>query len=75
MTSSAFEKVSRPATKGEAVLLIDDTYRYNDWGDAERATHQRMIGIEPKPLNEMPIEELRMIVDRFEKSKMVIFRD
>lgn len=74
MSGSEFEKVSRPKTKGAAVLLIDETYRYNGWGDTERATHQRMLGLEPKPLNEMTIEELRVIVDRFELSKMVIFR-
>jgi hypothetical protein len=72
---SDYERSPRPTTKGEAVRLIEATYRYNDWNDDEQAAHQRMLNLEPKALHLMTNDELKIILDRFEKSRMLIFNN
>lgn len=69
------EHPPRPTVLSDARLLVDRIYGENAWGVIERASHQRMIGLNPKLLSEMSLDEVRIIVADLEKSKMVIFRD
>lgn len=71
---SSNELITRPQTKAAAITLIHETYRYNDWDSDSQARFESMLGLEPKPINERTVDELRVIVARFEASKMILFR-
>lgn len=69
------DRPRRPKTKGDAVRIVQEVYQFNDWDDGEQAKHQRSLGLEDKQLTERTNQELKIILDRFEQARMVIFRD
>lgn len=75
MDKLAFEKVPRPKTKGEAVRQVAEIYEQNDWGRVERMTHQTSLGLEPKLVTLFTVDELRVILDDFERARMILYSE
>lgn len=68
-----FERLSRPTTRGAAVLIVQDIYRQNDWDDDAQRRHQLSLKLDDKQLTERTNDEIKTILDDFEKARMVIF--
>jgi Mg2+ and Co2+ transporter CorA len=65
----------RPVMRQAAIATVEDVYRRNEWNDDEQRRYQRSFGLEEKTLHEMSNEEIRTILDDFEKARMVIFKE
>jgi hypothetical protein len=66
-------RIKRPTTRGEAIRLVEQIYRENDWDANEQKRHQRIVGLDDKPLGERENSEIQAILNRFEVSRMVLF--
>lgn len=65
--------VARPATRGEALRQIEATYVYNKWDESDKARNARLVGLEAKSLLDYTNDELKIILDDFERYGMIIF--
>lgn len=68
-------RIDRPTTLGEARRHIEETYADNGWDAAAQARFHKMIGLEPKDLQDYEIGDVRRILDRMERSRMILYRD
>ncbi len=68
------ERHTRPATKGEAVRLVQQIFDENGWGGRDIAYYLSTLNVPSKPfLTEHTLDELRTILDDFEKAKMILY--
>lgn len=65
----------RPTTLGEAKAVIVEAYRLNDWNEIEQQYYERSLGLEDVPLPDRSRDDVEVILNDLEKSRMVIFRD
>jgi hypothetical protein len=72
--SQLFDRVPRPKTRGAAVSIVLDVYRQNDWDEDAQRRHQLSLKLEAKQLTERTNDEIKTILDDFEKARMVIFK-
>ena len=63
----------RPKTKGEAKSLIERTFRFNRWDADEIKRYLKMLRFENMNWKEFESDDLRIILDDFEKAKMILF--
>jgi len=75
MKGLSIDRPARPKTRGAAIATVQDVYRQTDWNADEQRRHQLTLGLEDKQLTERTNEEVKIILDDFEKSRMVIFRN
>lgn len=75
MVQQTFECLPRPKTRGAAVSIVQDIYRQNDWDNEEQRRHQLSLRLDDKQLTERTNDEIKTILDDFEKARMVIFKE
>jgi hypothetical protein len=66
----------RPKTRNEARRLVVEIFARqgpDGWDERSQATYMKMHGVEPRPVEELEVEELRILVDAMDKSHLVIF--
>lgn len=66
---------ARPNTDKERRSQIERTRLINHWDKAEFAENCRLIGLDPKPLDGYSSDELQIILDDFERRRMVLYED
>lgn len=66
---------TRPVTRDEEIRQIEATYRHNKWGRIEQAANSRLLGLEPKATIEYTDDELKIILDDFEKYGMILYEN
>jgi hypothetical protein len=67
-------QIARPITRGAAVSIVQDIYRQNGWNDDAQKRHQLSLKLNDKQLTERTNDEIKTILDDFEKARMVIFK-
>jgi hypothetical protein len=67
--------IERPKNRREAREQIIQVYAENKWDARDIAVHQRDLGLEEKLLSDRTNEEYKTILDAFERSRMIIYRD
>ncbi len=72
---SIVPKPCRPRTKGEAREYIVEIFDGNQWDERDRRKFLEMHGVELKDDEELSVEEMRIILDAMEKSRMILFND
>lgn len=68
-----FNRPTRPTTRGAAIAIVQDIYRQNDWDADAQKRFEASLALEDKQLTERTNEEIKVLIDDFEKSKMLIF--
>lgn len=66
----------RPGTRNEARHLVAEIFAKqgsDGWDERSQRYYMAKLGIEPKPVDELSVDELRIIIDAMDKSHMVIF--
>ena len=66
--------IARPKKPDEMRRLISDTYKEQPWDIGEARRYEIGLGLKPMRLNERTKEELNMILDRMELTRMVLFK-
>lgn len=69
-----FNRPPRPTTRAAAVSIVQDIYRQNDWDGDSQKRHQLSLKLDDKQLTERTNDEIKTILDDFEKARMVIFK-
>jgi hypothetical protein len=67
--------IERPKNRREAREQIIQVYAENKWDARDIAVHQHDLGLEEKLLSDRTNEEYKTILDAFERSRMIIYRD
>lgn len=62
-----------PATLAEARALISETFKFNKWGSSEIDRYLKMIGLKPKPVHALDLEDSRVIIADMASAKMILF--
>lgn len=65
---------TRPANRREAREQIIQIYAENRWDAREQAVHQAELGLDEKLLSDRSNEEYKTILDAFERSRMIIYK-
>jgi hypothetical protein len=64
----------RPKTREEMLKQVAGVYKANGWDDREQAYHMGTLGITPPSGTDLfTDDELRTILDDFEKAKMILY--
>lgn len=66
---------ARPNTDQERMSQIERTRLINGWDKAEFAENCRLVGLEIKPLEEYEARDLKIILDDFERRRMILYED
>ena len=66
---------ARPRDEKDMRSQIERTRLINGWDKAEFAENCRLIGLDAKPLEEYAFEELKTILDDFERRRMILYED
>lgn len=69
------KRPGRPTTLGEAKRIILDRYESNQWDRSAQLRFHMICGLEPKPLEEYDKDEVRVVLDRMEMSRMVLYAE
>lgn len=67
------KRMPRPATRGEAIRQIRETYSFNRWDESEHRKNSEMLGLESKRLADYTNKELKIILDDMEKHGMILY--
>lgn len=65
--------VPRPTNRGEAIRHVKAIYGEQKWKEPEQAVNATMLGLEFKAVQFYSNEELKIILDDFEKFGMIIY--
>lgn len=65
--------IKRPTKPDEMRRLISDTYKDQPWDIGEARRYEAALGLAPMMLNERSKEELNVILDRMELTRMILF--
>lgn len=65
----------RPKTRAEAKRLIRETFDSNTWDEDEIKRYLKKRKFTDMNWREFSNEDLKLILDDFEKSKMIFFED
>ena len=68
-------KPCRPKKKGEARAYLNEVFERNGWDERSRFKYMEMHGVEPKDVEDLSVEEMRIVLGAMEKSKMILFND
>lgn len=71
----------KPAPWHPRPETIDDYRRYaigvyaaNNWDLDEQLRHRRSLGIADAPVEQLPFDDLKTVINDFEDAKMILFR-
>lgn len=67
-------RIDRPKTVREAREQIRQTFVDNDWDEDAQSRYFEIAGLKPKALDKLTSDEIRTVIDRMERSKMILYK-
>lgn len=74
-TPAPVDRWPRPTSIAEARRQIAQTYRDNDWDEAEQMQFAMIVGLDAKTLSEYTPDEIRTIHARMVANRMILQTD
>ncbi len=68
-------KPCRPKTQGEARKYIVQIFDKNRWDERDRRKYMEMHDVEPKNVEDLSADEIRLLLKSMEDAQMILFRE